>query len=78
MTCQELERLLYPYLDGEFQPEERHDVESHLEGCSACVARVDEEMQLRQALRRAAKHAVSTQGTRAPASLRAGIQSGLH
>jgi anti-sigma factor (TIGR02949 family) len=78
MTCQELERLLYPYLDGEFQPEERHDVESHLEGCEACVARVDEEMQLRQTLRRAAKHAVSVQGTRAPASLRAGIQSGLH
>lgn len=78
MTCQELERLLYPYLDGEFQPEERHDVESHLEGCSACVARVDEEMQLRQTLRRAAKHSISAQGTRAPASLRAGIQSGLH
>ncbi|CAM4187058.1 transmembrane regulator PrtR [Corallococcus sp. ZKHCc1 1396] len=78
MTCQELERLLYPYLDGEFQPEERHDVESHLEDCPACIARVDEEMQLRQTLRRAAKHSVSAQGSRAPASLRAGIQSGLH
>jgi anti-sigma factor RsiW len=75
MTCQELDRLLYPYLDGEFQPEERVDLETHLSGCAACQRRVETEKQMQQALRRAARHSV--QGMRAPASLRAGIQVGL-
>ncbi|NMO20724.1 transmembrane regulator PrtR [Pyxidicoccus fallax] len=75
MTCQELDRLLYPYLDGEFQPEERVDLETHLSGCAACRRRVENEQQMRQALRRAARHSV--QGMRAPASLRAGIETGL-
>lgn len=75
MTCQELERLLYPYLDGEFQPEERVDLETHLSGCAACQRRVEEETQMKLALRRAARHSV--QGMRTPASLRAGIQVGL-
>ncbi|MBZ4421866.1 anti-sigma factor [Myxococcus sp. RHSTA-1-4] len=75
MTCQELDRLLHPYLDGEFQPEERVDLETHLSGCAACRRRVENEKQMRQALRRAARHSV--QGMRAPASLRADIESGL-
>ncbi|AKQ65844.1 Putative transmembrane protein [Myxococcus hansupus] len=75
MNCQDLERLLYPYLDGEFQPEERMDVETHLSGCAECRRCAEEEQQMRQALRRAARHSVS--GMRAPASLRAGIQGGL-
>jgi mycothiol system anti-sigma-R factor len=75
MTCQELERLLYPYLDGEFQPEERMDMETHLATCADCARRVDEERRIQQALRRAALHSV--QSSRAPASLRAGIQVGL-
>ncbi|MCY1022651.1 anti-sigma factor family protein [Pyxidicoccus sp. MSG2] len=75
MTCQELERLLYPYLDGEFQPEERVDLETHLSGCAACQRRVEEETQMKLALRRAARHSV--QGMQAPASLRAGLQVGL-
>ncbi|ABF87940.1 putative transmembrane regulator PrtR [Myxococcus xanthus DK 1622] len=75
MNCQDLERLLYPYLDGEFQPEERVDLETHLSGCADCRRRAEEEKQMQQALRRAARHSVS--GMRAPASLRAGIQVGL-
>ncbi|HYH97568.1 anti-sigma factor family protein [Hyalangium sp.] len=75
MTCQELDRLLYPYLDGEFQPEERLDVETHLETCAACAHRVEEEREIQQALRRAARHAIQSRG--APDSLRQGIQLGL-
>lgn len=75
MNCQDLERLLYPYLDGEFQPEERVDLETHLSGCADCRRRAEEEKQMQQALRRAARHSVS--GMRAPASLRAGIEVGL-
>lgn len=75
MTCQELDRFLYPYLDGEFQPEERMDVEAHLTTCAECAGRVAAEQQIRQTLRRAARHSV--QSARAPSSLRAGIQAGL-
>jgi anti-sigma factor RsiW len=75
MNCQELDRLLYPYLDGEFQPEERLDVEIHLETCAACARRVEEEREIQEALRRAARHSI--QSSRAPASLRDGIQLGL-
>lgn len=75
MTCQELDRLLYPYLDGEFQPEERTDMETHLAVCAGCTRRVEQERHIQQALRRAAQHSV--QSSRAPASLRAGIQVGL-
>ena len=75
MTCQELDRLLYPYLDGEFQPEERMDVETHLETCADCTQRVEKEREIQQTLRRAARHSIQT--SKAPASLRAGIQGGL-
>jgi mycothiol system anti-sigma-R factor len=75
MTCQELDRLLYPYLDGEFQPEERMDVETHLETCADCARRVEKEREIQQTLRRAARHSV--QSSRAPQSLRMGIQVGL-
>jgi mycothiol system anti-sigma-R factor len=71
MTCQELDRLLYPYLDGEFQPEERLDVETHLGTCADCARRVEEERRFRRAVRH------SVQASRAPASLREGIQLGL-
>lgn len=75
MTCQELERFIHPYLDGEFQPEERLELEEHLRGCEACARAVHAEREVQAALRRAARHAV--QGTRAPAALRAGIERGL-
>ncbi|WP_224241361.1 anti-sigma factor family protein [Hyalangium gracile] len=75
MNCQELDRLLYPYLDGEFQPEERMDVETHLEACADCARRVEKEREIQHALRRAARHSV--QSGRAPQSLRMGIQVGL-
>lgn len=75
MTCQEVERVLSPYLDGEFQPEEGREIEAHLSGCSACAERVHAEAQLRQALRRAARQAL--QSERAPESLRRSVVQGL-
>lgn len=71
MNCQELDRLLYPYLDGEFQPEERLDVETHLGACADCAHRVEAERRFQRAVRH------SVQSSRAPASLRDGIQLGL-
>jgi len=40
LTCQELQALLHPYLDGELTPEQRKDVETHLAGCADCRARL--------------------------------------
>jgi anti-sigma factor (TIGR02949 family) len=75
MTCQELDRIIYPYLDGEFHTEERLEVEAHLTGCATCAQRVHAEARMQQALRRAARQAVET--TRAPEALRANIREGL-
>jgi anti-sigma factor (TIGR02949 family) len=75
MTCQELDRLIYPYLDGEFHTEERLEVEAHLSGCATCAQRVDAEARMQRTLRRAARHAVET--TRAPDTLRAHLREGL-
>lgn len=76
MTCQEFESILYLYLDGEFQPEERLAAETHLAGCPECAQRAHEEGRLRQSLRRAARHSV--EGSRAPTALRARLQANLH
>ena len=35
-TCREIEARLSRCLDGELSPEERADVETHLDGCAAC------------------------------------------
>jgi mycothiol system anti-sigma-R factor len=75
MTCQELDSILYPYLDGEFQPEERLEIEAHLTGCAECAQRVNMEARMQQSLRRAARQAVET--TRAPDALRARLQLGI-
>jgi anti-sigma factor RsiW len=75
MTCQELDQILYPYLDGEFQTEERLDVEAHLNQCAECRQRVHDEARMQQSLRRAARQAVDN--TRAPDSLRARLQVGI-
>lgn len=77
MNCQDLERLLYPYLDGEFDADERLDVESHLATCAECARQVHAEARLKEALRRAARHSVQAVGGGAPDRLRAGLQAGM-
>jgi anti-sigma factor RsiW len=73
MNCAELEQFLYPYLDDEFGPQERLDVETHLAGCAACAARFHEEAKFVEVVR-AASPALAQQ---APAGLRDRIQGGL-
>jgi anti-sigma factor RsiW len=51
------------------------DMETHLATCAACTRRVEQEREVQLALRRAARHSV--QSSRAPESLRLGIQGGL-
>jgi len=40
MTCADVEKLVHPYLDGEFAAEERALVDVHLSGCSRCLGLV--------------------------------------
>ena len=51
MTCQEFDQVLYPYLDGEFAPEDAVAIEGHLAGCSGCSGKVHSEQQLLAVLR---------------------------
>ena len=50
MTCQELEALLHPYLDGELTPDQRKDVDTHLQGCADCRARLKDWQAMHTAL----------------------------
>lgn len=73
MNCSEFETLLSPYLDGEFEAEERVEVERHLETCAECVRRLEVETSFRGALKRTAQQ-VATQ-ERAPDRLRAAMSA---
>ena len=73
MTCTELESLLHPYLDGEFEPHEQSNFEQHLAGCVECAQRVHSEMAFRGLLRRTSQAAAM----RAPDSLRGRIEKGF-
>ena len=41
MTCDDVERLIEAYADGELELERAVDVETHLAGCPACTARFE-------------------------------------
>lgn len=42
MSCQRIQRLIQPYVDGELSREERDRVEAHVDGCAACAREVRE------------------------------------
>ncbi len=75
MTCPEFETFLYPYLDGEFGPAERADVEKHLAGCGACAARLHSERAVHDAIR--GKVRGLSDSPPAPEALRERIRGGL-
>jgi len=75
MTCAELDSLLHPYLDGEFEPHEQLNFEQHLAGCAECARRVHSEMAFRGLLRRTSQVAAAI---RAPDSLRQSVEAGFH
>ena len=54
MTCQELDPLIYPYLDGELDEAERGALESHAASCAGCRARLSREAAFQGVLRRSA------------------------
>lgn len=68
MTCRELENLLHPYVDDEFDDAERAAVDAHLAACSTCAAHVYAERHFRRAVREAV--AAQAQQGQAPDGLR--------
>jgi len=74
MTCRELEQFLDPYLDGEFGPEERLEIERHLPHCLDCAKRVNQERSLRETLRAKAREATRLP---APLALRQKVLAGI-
>lgn len=67
--------MFQPYLDGEFQVEERLEVETHLSGCAGCAQRFQGEAQRHHSLRQATRRAL--QSTQAPEALRARLREEL-
>jgi anti-sigma factor (TIGR02949 family) len=58
IRCEEALRLLAAYLDGELEPEDRVEVERHLDACRTCYSRAEFERRLQSEL--------STLGRREP------------
>lgn len=75
MSCEELEALLQPYLDGEFDAEERVEVERHLDACVECSRHMQTEAAYRETMRRAARELAKD--SRAPGSLRANLVANI-
>ena len=42
MSCNWMENRILPYVDGRLKENERREVETHLESCTACRLRVNE------------------------------------
>jgi len=51
MRCDDLERELGCFIDGELAPPERREVENHLSQCAACRSHVDGQRKVKQLLR---------------------------
>lgn len=74
MNCSELEQMLCPYLDGEFGPAERSELEAHLATCAVCASKVHHEAAFRSAFRARAQQAATVV---VPDALRTRIRGSL-
>jgi mycothiol system anti-sigma-R factor len=48
--CNETLHEMYTFLDGELPPRLKHDVESHLEGCTDCLGAFAFHVELKQVI----------------------------
>ncbi|MBU1238091.1 zf-HC2 domain-containing protein [Myxococcota bacterium] len=70
MDCRETEKLLSLYLDGEFSDTEKIEIDEHLSGCQRCQIILDEERELKKAIR-------SIRLQRTPVDLRESIERSI-
>src|SRR5512146_2262909 len=75
MNCSELDQMLCPYLDGEFGPDERLELEGHLATCPACARKVHQESAFRSAFRARAQEVAAAP---LPEGLRERVQQQMH
>lgn len=73
MTCDELDKVLDPWLDGELLAEARVELEQHLATCPACTARADTERHRHDRLR----DLMQAGSPPAPAALRDRLRQGI-
>jgi mycothiol system anti-sigma-R factor len=66
MSCEDMDKLLQPFLDRELSENELQQVQAHLDACPPCVRVFHLEVSLRRVVRRACSES-------APQSLRARI-----
>jgi anti-sigma factor RsiW len=70
MTCDDLDKLIHPFVDGEFVDPERGVVEAHLSACARCMQQVMAERRFRQALRQKVLEHLDPATHQAPDALR--------
>jgi anti-sigma factor RsiW len=77
--CGDVDRLVEPYLDGEFGDDDRASLEAHLSACSGCRDGVASAMAFRSALRARLREAFAPGAphSRAPDTLRRRISAAL-
>ncbi len=77
--CSDVERLMEPYLDGEFEAGDRASIETHLSACSTCRDGAASAMAFRSELRARLREAFApgTPQATAPDSLRRRISAAL-
>jgi mycothiol system anti-sigma-R factor len=52
MNCEECEKLIWQYLDGELDGVSSEDLQRHLEGCRECFSHAEFERQVKELVRR--------------------------
>jgi len=52
MTCQEVSRFVYPFLDNELTVRETLEIQEHLERCPPCRAEYETERRIRALMRK--------------------------
>jgi anti-sigma factor (TIGR02949 family) len=77
MNCSDLDQFLHPFLDGEFGPDERLDIERHLAECPECSQRVRQEAAFHDAFRQKVRAAAHDAVTAAPEALRLRVLTGI-
>jgi anti-sigma factor (TIGR02949 family) len=64
MNCQVVQKFMSVYLDGEFDEDDRRDMDVHLAACEACRAQVDYERRFRQAIQSRLPRPLAPEGLR--------------
>jgi len=62
MNCEDVEKGIYVYLDGEFAEPERADFEGHVRACAVCRRKVDRERGFISGVRQAVPRVVAPAG----------------